>query len=344
MNKVSDNIVKVGGNIMMDNKNFLVNFSLGNFCNYSCSYCWPAVHAGTHPFRNFNFYSLFIDDLKDEIYKRHFNSLSILFTGGEPTAYKFLPKVIKNFCNDDRRIKNNLLLNTNLSPALSWWDKFLKISNKANARFIVASFHHEFADTDLFIKKAAYLKEKGVGVIIRKVVKPTEQDINYCIDLFHQFEKEGLYFEMKPYLHNAPQKKGSTTFVGKKIHEGFTDEMFSRLEETQKSSKYISDAELIKISLFDSDGTEKNIDSEMGLFYGNGLNFNGWNCSAGFNHLSISHDGNIQRCFDIKNKEAILGNIYEGTFKLHDTPTPCPVTSCSCITCLLTQKERINGE
>lgn len=338
---INDNIVKAGGDIMLNNDHFLVNFSLGNFCNYSCSYCWPGVSSGEFPFQHFSYYNNFIDKLKDKIIPKGYNNLSILFTGGEPTAYKFLPKVVKHFCNSDKSINNNVLMNTNLSPGLLWWDKFLKISRDASTTFIVASYHHEFSDLNSFISKCKFLKQSGVGIMVRKVVSPSKDDLDFCIDLFNKFEDNGIYFEMKPYLHIAPLVKGSK-YVGKKIHENFTPEMMDRLSIVQSSSKYKNDAGLINVTTVDEFGNKSTYLSEQNLFYSMGLNFEGWNCYAGASHLAINSNGDVRRCFDIKGKDN-LGNIFtQEDFTLFDGPKPCPVSSCSCITCLLAQKERIN--
>lgn len=326
---------------MLNDDHFLVNFSLGNFCNYSCTYCWPGVSSGEFPFQHYSYYNNFIDNLKNKIVPKGYKNLSILFTGGEPTAYKFLPKVVKHFCNNDKRINNNVLMNTNLSPGLLWWDKFLKISRDASATFIVASYHHEFSEVNTFIDKCKFLKQMGVGIMVRKVVRPSDQDIDFCIDLFNKFEENGIYFEMKPFLHIAPIVKEGK-YIGKRIHEDFTPQMMERLNLIQSSSKFKDDASLLNISIIDKNGNKNTYLSEQNLFYSQGLNFEGWNCYAGVSHLAINSDGDVRRCFDIKGKNS-LGNIFTNNdFTLLNEPIPCPVSSCSCITCLLAQKERIN--
>lgn len=337
---ISNNVVKTGGSIMINDDHFLVNFSLGNYCNYKCTYCWPGVNTGEYEFQDLKYYTGFIDRLKDQIVEGgRFKQLSILFTGGEPTTYKRMHELVKHFC-DDKRVPSNVLFNSNMSAGKRWWKTIIDYGNDAGEMFVVASFHHEFANKKKFIDRCKFLKDNGVTVMVRKVVLPTWEHVNYCIDLFREFEEHGLYFEMKPEL--LPPINKINNNIGKAPHPDFTKEMLDRLYEIQQQSKFTHDAFLISTVTIDDQGIGTLFPSEQNYLYTNGQNFKDWDCWAGASHLAVGFNGDILRCFDVKGKDK-LGNIYTNPdFKIYDGPKKCPVEWCSCITCLLAQKERKN--
>lgn len=331
--KITEATTRVGSETLFDNKVFMVNFSLGNQCNYKCSYCWPILYANTTPFQNYNFYNLFIDDLKEQVIKKNFEQLTILFTGGEPTTYKFLGKVVKNFTEKHEKITNNVIINTNLSPGLSYWKRMRELGRDAGYFQVCASFHNEYVTPKEFIKKCKDVKASGYGLTVREVVRP--DNIDEMIKLYQQFEDEGIFFELKPMLLG-----NDNMMTGKKTVDGFTDEDFDRLIALHANSKYKHEIWPYKMRV-ETEDESVDIVSEFRLFYNRDTGFKGWNCSAGMNHISVGADGVIKRCHDHKNFD-IMGNIFTGENPvLFDKPKICPVGYCGTITGLQATKTRI---
>jgi MoaA/NifB/PqqE/SkfB family radical SAM enzyme len=333
--KIDDSTTRVGSETMFDNKVFMVNFSLGNQCNYRCSYCWPILYANTTPFQNFNFYNLFIDDLKEQVIEKNFEHLTILFTGGEPTTYKFLGKVVKNFTEKHDKLTNNIVINTNLSPSLSYWKRMRDLGKDAGYFHLCASLHHEYVEAKEFAKKCKEVKALGYGLTVREVVRP--DNVDKMIELHKAFEDEGIFFELKPLLLGNDKN-----MRGKQTVEGFSNEDFDRLIALHVNSKYRHEIWPYKMRV-ENDQESIDIISEFRLFYNRDTGFKGWNCSAGMNHISVAGDGEVKRCHDHRNLDT-LGNIFDGQrIKLYDHPKICPVGYCGTITGLQATKTRIKN-
>ena len=77
---------------------FNITLSVTNYCNYSCEYCPKFLHDGSTPVLDvevyFKFFTqLFLDNPEIETYPNKFVTL----TGGEPTLYKGIEKLVKFF-------------------------------------------------------------------------------------------------------------------------------------------------------------------------------------------------------------------------------------------------------
>ena len=45
--------VIVAGDVQYSNSDtFIINWQLGVFCNYNCSYCWPGAHSNKYDYKN----------------------------------------------------------------------------------------------------------------------------------------------------------------------------------------------------------------------------------------------------------------------------------------------------
>lgn len=130
---------------------YSINWVLGSFCNYSCSYCPDELHDATSKPHD-------LDTLKTawvNIYNKtkHLKlKYKISFTGGEVTANKsFLPFVRwlrKEFVDDIYMI----LLTTNGSASLNYYTRLAK-----DVEAISFSTHSEFMDKDKFFEKVIAL-------------------------------------------------------------------------------------------------------------------------------------------------------------------------------------------
>lgn len=324
----------VSSQMMLDPKHFLVNYSIGNLCNYDCSYCWPGSKSGTHPHREVSFHKEFIDELVSQIKQRGFDKLTILFTGGEPTVYKPLPELIAHFVNS-YDIECNVVINTNLSAPIKYYEKLKTLASKANSFFIMASFHRDHTTAEEFIPKAQKLKQLGYNVATRQVVEPHVFD--YCLENVEKFKKAGLFLDLKIRIHPGRGLEGKRPFLN------YTDEMLSTLEGLRDPEGFDLQKDFwpYDIRLIREDQSQKVIINEIDLFNNLAHNFTGWKCTAGMNHIGVSSDGNIVRCWDIKGPGNSLGNVFDKDFKLPDDNVICPVGWCTSCTGVQIPKERI---
>jgi len=131
-----------------------LTWQVNNFCNYRCSYCNEGNWKGSH--RNEGNLDVYINNLKIIIQRYQtegYKHFKFFFSGGEPTAWKNLIPI----CEWLREQLPNctLAVNTNLSRPLAWWKKNYKLFDD-----IVASFHIEFANKEVYEENSIFLCDK----------------------------------------------------------------------------------------------------------------------------------------------------------------------------------------
>jgi len=138
------NIVQFGQQTMLDNKLFNVSWILGRFCNYNCSYCWPYARSDKLDYQSLEVYKSTIDEIKRQARLNGFDKFHWSFSGGEPTAYKHLPELVKHL-DEFESSYQSIHMTTNLSPGSKWWKSWCSNTELLQRRSITASFHSEFA-------------------------------------------------------------------------------------------------------------------------------------------------------------------------------------------------------
>ena len=127
----------------------VVNWNLGNMCNYTCSYCPPILNNGSFGWQDFKVIKNFIDACETHYAPR---KVYFEFTGGEVTLWKDFIKCaqyIKSKGHDIGFISN-------ASRTIRWWEK-----NKNNFDHVCLSFHPESAEAgSLFRSSKDY--DKGL--------------------------------------------------------------------------------------------------------------------------------------------------------------------------------------
>ena len=81
-------IEKVGDKSLLHSDIFRVDWILGIFCNYDCSYCWPEVHSSTPDHKSTEILIKTADEIKRQARERGYNSFIFAFSGGEPSLSK----------------------------------------------------------------------------------------------------------------------------------------------------------------------------------------------------------------------------------------------------------------
>lgn len=115
---------------------------MGNYCNYSCSYCWPSTHRGDVPMPKWS--DDYMNNLKHLIwqYKMHGSTqFEWILTGGEPTQYSDLKKlvgVIRSLPGEHK-----IILQTNASRTLRWWRENVHLFDS-----LYITIHAEESDID----------------------------------------------------------------------------------------------------------------------------------------------------------------------------------------------------
>ena len=305
-----DNITHFGQKTLLKSHLFTVSWILARFCNYNCSYCWPYARSSTPDHQDLELYLNTIDSIKAQARANNFTDFHFSFSGGEPTAYKQFGAVVKHYAEDPDTEYQSLHMTTNLSPAQSWWNRFIKYTSTLQRRSITASFHDEFAKEQEFGDKCLALMEGGVYVTINQVMVPEKFEELY--ERLERFAARGINVTLKP------QSDPTASYV---VH-GYTESQVARMQtgfpQTWKGQQ------LAQIALYDKDGNEYELD-QAERFNAFGFNkFKGWTCNAGYQGCVI-RENEVKRSYSCHDEP--LGTLTEG-FTLFKEPVKCITPSC----------------
>jgi len=298
-----EKIIHFGQQTMLDRPLFNVSWILGRFCNYKCSYCWPYARSDKMDYQTLDVYKSTIDEIKRQARLNGFTEFHWSFSGGEPTAYKQLPDLVKHL-DETESTYQSIHMTTNLSPGSKWWNTWCRNTELLQRRSITASFHAEFAKEQEFGDKCLQLIYERVHVTVNQVMVPEQffETLERC----ERLRKRGINVTLKPQSNDT-----ATAIV-----EGYTPEMIDIMQNDYEQQ------EGFQIRL--TDGSQNYFIDQAERF--NALEFNqftNWTCNSGYQSVIIK--GNeVKRaysCFDQP-----LGTIEN--FELFKEPQLCTTPRC----------------
>jgi organic radical activating enzyme len=299
-----DKITHFGQQTMLDRPLFNVSWILGRFCNYKCSYCWPYARTDTPDHQPLEVYKSTVDEIKRQARANGFNQFHWSFSGGEPTAYKYLLDLTKHLDDGVLTPYQTVHMTTNLSPSLTWWRNWHNATCLLQRRSITASYHAEHAKELEFGDKCLQLMEDLVHVTINQVMVPDKffETLERC----ERFRKRGINVTLKP------QSNDTATAVV----EGYTAEMIDIMKNDFEQQ------EGFQIRL--TDGQQDYYIDQAERFNALGFNsFTNWTCNSGYQSVII-RGNEVKRAYSCK--EESLGTIEK--FTLFSAPKICVTDRC----------------
>lgn len=304
-----DKIIHFGQQTMLDRPLFSVSWILGRFCNYKCSYCWPYARSDVLDYQTLDVYKNSIDEIKRQAKDNGFTEFHWSFSGGEPTAYKRLPELIKHIEQDVSSPYQSIHMTTNLSPGSNWWKNWANVTGTLQRRSITASYHSEFAKEQEFGDKCLQLMYDNVFVTVNQVMVP---NMFYELhDRMSRLHARGINVTLKPQSNETASS----------IVDGYTEDMI-HLMRTGFPQK-VQGEELYQIRL--SDGQQDYYFDQAERFNAFGFNkFNGWACNSGYQSVII-RGNEVKRSYSCHDQ--LLGTLTNG-FTLFRTPQACVTPTC----------------
>lgn len=318
---------------------FFVEWTLGLFCNYACSYCWPGAHSNIKDHIPTDVLLKGFDKLIDKVKQKNLDAFFINFTGGEPTLHKGFLQLVEHFSSKSELNIKTTGMTSNLSQGKKWLEKYIKVSSNLDRVYVSGSWHSEFGKKEDFLEKAIMLQEAEIYVNINIVMMPSR--FYELLDHAKYFYDGGINVVLKPL---RPMTDGQ-----------YTEEMLNILSSAFPKQKRLQYKKLPDIvpdyfhakNQIKTAGSEHILvaDSEKSIYIDsverfNSVNFNkfkGWDCAAGHTSIKIMPNGDVHRgvkCIDKK-----LGNITTD-FELYTEVKPCISSICDCATDLLIPKRR----
>ena len=297
------NIVAFGQQTMLDRPLFNVSWILGRFCNYNCSYCWPYARSDKLDYQTLEVYKSTVDEIKRQAGLNGFTQFHWSFSGGEPTAYKQLPDLVKHL-DETKSTYQSIHMTTNLSPGSKWWNTWCTNTALLQRRSITASFHAEFAKEQEFGDKCLQLMHEGVHVTVNQVMVPEKffETLERC----ERFRKRGINVTLKPQSNDT-----ATAIV-----DGYTTDMIKIMQDDFEQQ------EGFQIRL--TDGNKDYFIDQAERFNALGFNqFTNWTCNAGYQSVII-RGNEVKRAYSCK--EENLGTIEK--FTLFSAPKLCITERC----------------
>ena len=298
------NITQFGQQTMLDRPLFNVSWILGRFCNYKCSYCWPYARTDTPDHQPLEVYKSTVDEIKRQARANGFNQFHWSFSGGEPTAYKYLLDLTKHLDDGALTPYQTVHMTTNLSPSLNWWRNWHNATCLLQRRSITASYHAEHAKESEFGDKCLQLMEDLVHVTINQVMVPDKffETLERC----ERLRKRGINVTLKPQSNES-----ASAVVG-----GYTDDMIKIMQDDFEQQ------EGFQIRL--TDGKQEYFIDQAERF--NALDFNqfaNWTCNSGYQSVII-RGNEIKRAYSCHDEP--LGNLEK--FTLFSSPQLCSTPRC----------------
>lgn len=303
-----DQIVRFGQRTMLHRPLFSVSWILGRFCNYKCSYCWPYARSDKQDYQQFEVYVNAINEIKRQARQNGFNEFHWSFSGGEPTAYRQLPDLIKHL-DETESSYQSIHMTTNLSPGSKWWKSWCDATALLQRRSITASFHAEFAKEQEFGDKCLQLIYERVHVTVNQVMVPEQ-----FYELYERCERlhsRGINVTLKP--QSDP--------TASRVVDGYTEDMINKMQTG--FPQHSDGEEVYQIALYDADNTEYLFD-QAERFNAFGFNkFKDWSCNSGYQSVII-RGNEVKRSYSCHDQP--LGTLEN--FELFKAPQQCVTPSC----------------
>lgn len=301
-------------------KYFIVQWCLGNVCNYSCSYCPINLHNGSVPWTSIST----IENLINKIKLLHPDKkLYFEFTGGEITVNKDFIDICK-LCKS-----NNIFIKflTNGSRTIRWWEE-----NKQHFDHVIMSFHSEFADPNHFCDVIKTLKD---DCLVHANIVMSLDNWDKCIDVANEVKEIGnCSVYIKPLKEDISGKMYSYSDEQLSIFKNQKQLFGSQVKWTKSIPKEVRGL----MKSVDKDNNIVNVSSYSDFFVKGTNSWLGWQCWAGIEQIIIDLDGSIYRGWC--KVGGCIGNVNDD-FILPDDPIICTKTFCGCASDVMCTKRKI---
>ena len=232
-------------------------------------------------------------------------TIKLSFLGGEPTLYKQWVDLVNWLVEYNYVLK----LTTNLSvPVKTYINKL----NPKLKKFIIASFHTEFANIDVFVENAKLLNNHGYLKSITFLPNPKTWETS--MEQYKKLKQAGKVSSSKIKDEFTSDVSISSGFIS------YTKDQLNFFNTNKQKNKYI------KLQI---DGKITN--PSIQVIRDKYSNFKGMKCAVGFTRLHIKPNGDVYPSACLLNyRGARMGNIYKKNIIKPKSYLTCPFNECLC--------------
>jgi organic radical activating enzyme len=181
-----------------DPNKLIVQWNLGNICNYSCEYCPSILHRGDRPWVDLPLIEEILLKIKQKFLDKN---IYIEFLGGEITLYKDFINLM-SFCKEN---KFENLIFTNGSRTFRHWEEAAPHLDK-----VLLTFHPHSTTKEHFKSVLSILTKYNVDFYVHLVLAPglLEETNNFFNEL------KSLYSDKKLSIVLMMDKENNRNFNG----------------------------------------------------------------------------------------------------------------------------------
>lgn len=297
-----------------------IDWTLGNFCNFSCSYCPTYLHNNSFPMADIDITKKFTTKLLEH-YSNNLGKRYFVFNlmGGEPTLWKHFESFATWLKEYSHKIGvySQIEILTNGSRTLRWWNEYIKFID------IVKITHHtEFANPEHSAEVADCAVENNVHSIVQVTMIPKLWEV--CLDHLKRISNSKYKFQI--------DTKPLRVDFGSILYP-YTEDQLKIFETSYRSNEVDLQTNTIgmqSLSIFDNGKNQ--INRYQDLITSKENTWVDWDCWAGIDIISIKPDGTITlggACG--MNKTDFVGkNITDSYIDFPIIPVKCKQEWCSC--------------
>jgi len=253
----------------------IVEWELGNTCNFNCSFCSDKYKSGTDKFLDISTYTQIVDKLTAEAAPK---KLWVKLTGGEPTLY---PKLIELMTYIKSKGHYTYLM-TNGSRTMRYWQE---LKDSSCADFIAFTHHVEQTnDVDHTVKIVQLFEDVPTMLIVHITCLP-----KYFTESLNAFTK--IKTECASYINiqQINDKLGMSKYTDNQkqilleCSIGHTDKI-SRKTKSNIPSDYSYHNGIVKY-IYNNDFVE--VDHAINFIKRGKNDFFGYKCEIGMSNIRI---------------------------------------------------------
>lgn len=297
------------------NKNTtLVNWCLGNTCNYRCSYCPESLHSGNFKWVDYELAIGFCNKLIEH-YKNINQKIEFLFTGGEPTMFHDFPILLKEL----KKANCTIGVISNGSRSLNWWQDNLKLFDN-----VILTYHSEYAEIYHFIELINMLSNE-VNLHISITMLPSNFDECFKTAKLISESTSNASISLKPLLKDFGVNMYDYDNNQLNVLNSFKFNNSKKYPSTRGMMKEIySDKEIIKYKAVDFILKDKN-------------HWKNWHCNIGIELIYIDYKGDVYR--GTCKQGGKITNIFNyENFSFPTDAILCSKETCHCLADIMTSK------
>ena len=292
-------------------KTLSLTWIINNICSNSCSYCIPALYAGTNHNYEWANAKKFIQELFDKYESIHCN-----VSGGEPTMSPFFEELAQMFYESG----NTIGMTTNGVRTERYYKDISKYM-----LYSVFSYHPEYGDNNNLIEKCKVMKD-NTRCHITVMMHPKYWD--QCVEYYNRVCEIPYIGAVATRINDRQQEDKSTAVYTDEQIEWFKDNGgVKNVWGDRYKGRYKKEKTGMVVT--HTDGTVS-IDPVTNVYMADGqINFKGWKCHVGLEAMYISTAGTVYGSNCAINGP--LGHINEpDKVKINTEPVICDGRRCDC--------------